>query len=258
MPKILLIVSAILLLASAGLSYANKTKLVTSLADDKDTHQKLTVSQGETSKARIDQKKAQQDAKDALQRAADAQTALDGAKSQVADLQAQVKTVTDNLTAKDTQLADLNTKLKDLVEKAGANSGGPGVDIAKTIEDLKRQKDELQLVKDSQENQLKGVQAQLAAAQKRAQDIDDKHAMLGLRGQVLAVNREYNFVVLNLGSRNGVSGDATMIVQRGGSMVGRVRTVSVEPSQTVADIVPNSVPAGVVVQPGDTVIFPGS
>jgi cell shape-determining protein MreC len=72
------------------------------------------------------------------------------------------------------------------------------------------------------------------------------------------VDRNWNFVVLDLGNRNGINNNATMIVQRGGSMVGRVRITSVEPSQSVADIIPNSVPAGVTVQPGDTVVYSGS
>ncbi len=255
MPKILLLVSAFLLLASAGLSFANKTKLTASLTDSKAASQRLSGAQTDAAKARADLKKTQQDAKDALQRAADAQTQSDGAKTQIATLETQVKTSTDSLAAKDKEIAELNVKL---TGKPATDPNVAPVDFAKQLDDLKHQKDELQLIKDSQDNQLKGLQTQLAAVQQRARGIEDKSAMLGLRGQVLAVNREYNFVVLNLGSRNGVSGDATMIVQRGGSMVGRIRTVSVEPSQTVADIVPNSVPAGVVVQPGDTVIFPGT
>ena len=65
-------------------------------------------------------------------------------------------------------------------------------------------------------------------------------------------------MVLDLGGRSGVNNNATMIIQRGGSLVGRVRVTSVEPSQSVADIIPNSVPAGIAVQPGDTVVYSGS
>ncbi len=255
MPKIFLLLSAALLLASSGLSFLNKNKLSASLSEIKGARQQATTAQADTTKARTDLKKAQQTAQEASQAAADAKTTADGMKSQVADLTAKVTAADANVKAKQDELDALNKKIADVtgnLPKTDANA-----DVAKQIEDLKRQKDELQLVKDSQDNQLKEARAQLAAAGARAHAIEDKSAMLGLRGKVLAVNREYNFVVLDLGSRSGVSSNATMIVQRGGSLVGRVRTVSVEPSQTVADIVPNSVPAGVVVQPGDTVIFPG-
>ena len=256
MPKIFLILSAVLLLLSSGLSFLNKSKLTASLNDAKTAHQQATAGQSEATKVRADLKKAQQTAQEAVQAATDAKTSTDGYKTQIAKLQTDVKTATDSLQAKETQLADLNKKLTDAT--VGLKQNGPDVDIAKQVDDLKRSRDELQLVKDSLDTQLKNSQAQLAAAAKRQQSYEDKSAMLGLHGRVLAVNREYNFVVLDLGSRSGVSSNATMIVQRGGSLVGKIRTVSVEPSQTVADIVPNSVPAGVVVQPGDTVIFPGT
>jgi cell shape-determining protein MreC len=82
-------------------------------------------------------------------------------------------------------------------------------------------------------------------------------SMNGLHGRVLAVDRNWNFVVLDLGNRNGVVANATMVVQRGASMVGKVRITTVEPSQSIADIVPNTVPAGINVEPGDSVIYPG-
>ncbi len=105
------------------------------------------------------------------------------------------------------------------------------------------------------EGQVKSAQAQTASLSKQIADRASGASMNGLRGQVLAVDHNWNFVVLNLGNRNGVNNSAEMVVQRGGSMVGRLRITSVEPSQSVADIVPNSVPAGVDVRPGDTVVF---
>ncbi len=255
MSRYLLIISAILLLASGGLSYANKKKLSASLDATKDATQKMTVAQSDSARAHTDLKKAQQTVTESAQATDDARKESAGLKTQVTKLEGDVKTANDGLADKDKQLADLKLKIGNAPV---TDPNAPPVDFGKQIDDLKHSRDELQLVKDSLDNQLKASQAQLGAVQKRQQAIADGSAMLGLRGRVLAVNREYNFVVLDLGSRNGVSGNATLLVQRGGSMVGRVRTVSVEPSQTVADIVPNSVPAGVIVQPGDTVIFPGT
>ena len=254
MPKILLLASVVLLFFSGILSFLNKGKLTNSLIDTKAAQQKVSGAVADAAKARTDLVKAKKDAQDATQHAADVQTQYDGLKTQVTDLTAKVQTDTDNVAAKQKQIDDLTAQVAVRANATPAPTDVPNPEMV----DLKRQKDELQLVKDSMETQLKTAQSQLASAQQRLQGIGDQHAMLGLHGRVLAVNREYNFVVLDLGSRNGVSGNATMLVERGGSLVGRIRTVSVEPSQTVADIVPNSVPAGIIVQPGDTVIFPGS
>jgi hypothetical protein len=77
----------------------------------------------------------------------------------------------------------------------------------------------------------------------------------GLEGRILAVNQAWNFVVLSLGDRNGVIGNAEMLIKRGSQLIGKVRITSVEPSTSIADIIANSVRSGLTVQPGDTVIY---
>lgn len=80
----------------------------------------------------------------------------------------------------------------------------------------------------------------------------------GIRGTVLAVNRAYNFVVLNLGGRQGVEPNSEMLVLRGGSFIGKIRISSVEPATAIGDIITSSLARGVQVQPGDTVIYAGT
>ncbi|MEA3188595.1 MAG: hypothetical protein QOD99_2425, partial [Chthoniobacter sp.] len=48
------------------------------------------------------------------------------------------------------------------------------------------------------------------------------------------------------------------LVVRGDQRIAKVRITSVEPSTSVADVVPGSMSRGARVQPGDRVIFPGS
>ncbi len=80
----------------------------------------------------------------------------------------------------------------------------------------------------------------------------------GLEGQVLAVNSAWNFVVLSIGDNRGVVNNAELLLKRDGRYLGKVRVTSVEPSTAIADIVANSVPAGIAVQPGDRVIYQSS
>ena len=173
------------------------------------------------------------------------------------DLTTKVDAANKATADKDAQLAALNDKLN----KMNPASNGSQVDpaqIAQQIDELKRSRDELQVVKDGMEAQLKTANTQLAAAAKREVDRQTGVRMVGLQGRVLAVDRNWNFVVLNIGDQSGVNNNATMIIQRGGNLVGKVRITSVEPSQSIADIIPNSVPAGISVQAGDTVVFPGT
>jgi len=79
-----------------------------------------------------------------------------------------------------------------------------------------------------------------------------------VRGTVLAVNQAYNFVVLNLGDRQGLEPNAEMLVLRDTTIIGKIRISSVEPSTAIGDILGNSLARGVQVQPGDIVIYAGS
>ena len=77
----------------------------------------------------------------------------------------------------------------------------------------------------------------------------------GSRATVMAVNQAYNFVVLNIGERQGVRSNQEMLILRDGSLIGKLRISSVEPATAIGDIVTNSLGRGVQVQPGDTVIY---
>ena len=77
----------------------------------------------------------------------------------------------------------------------------------------------------------------------------------GPEGKVIAVNRGWNFVVVNLGSEEGATPSSELIIVHHNRQIARVRVSSAEPAMAVADIV--SAAHGVQVQPGDLVVFPG-
>src|SRR5438128_12140665 len=62
-----------------------------------------------------------------------------------------------------------------------------------------------------------------------------------VRGTVLAVNQAYNFVVLNLGDRQGLEPNAEMLVLRDTTIIGKIRSASVEPATSMGDNLGNSV-----------------
>jgi uncharacterized coiled-coil protein SlyX len=256
MPKIFLIAAAVLLVLAAGLGFLNKGKLSAKQAALATAAASQSAAEAQARKAVLDEKKAEGTARDATSRLSDLQGSLATTNKQLTDLTAQTDEIKKSVADKDAQIAQLNDRIKTLGTAPVTPVANPAADSQ--LNEAKTQLAELNAVKDGLQAQLKAAQSQLASAQKSITARETGAAMLGLRGQILAVDRNWNFVVLNLGNRNGVSGNATLIVQRGASMVGRVRITSVEPSQSIADIVPNSVPAGVSVQPGDTVVYPGS
>ncbi len=253
MPKIFLIASAVLLLLSAGLSFANKSKLAAKNLELGDAHNATTAAQSTAAQAKTAQKTAEKNAADAATKASDLQGQLTAATSQTNDLNTKLADATKNMTDLQGQLDAAKAAA------AAATTKGPTGDVipdaAQKIAELTNQLNEQKVMREGLEGQAKSADARANALAKQIADRASGVSMNGLHGQVLAVDHNWNFVVLNLGNRNGVNNNAEMVVERGGSMVGRLRITSVEPSQSVADIVPNSVPAGIDVRPGDAVVF---
>ncbi len=70
---------------------------------------------------------------------------------------------------------------------------------------------------------------------------------------ILAVNTRWNFVVFNAGKDSGlVAGDTTpILLKRGDTLLTRLRVLSVNGDQVVAEYDPTQLPAGVRIQTGD-------
>ena len=72
---------------------------------------------------------------------------------------------------------------------------------------------------------------------------------------VTAVNQDWGFLVIGAGSNSGFTPQTSLIVQRDGRFIGRVRPSSIEPTQTIAEIDFESLSSGVRLQPGDRVML---
>lgn len=201
-----------------------------------DTTKALAASKDETKAAQTQQ---QQTAADL----STAQTALAATKS-------QLDTATKAAADKDTQLSQLkdeNDQLKQQIASMSNSTPAPAVDPAHV--------QELEALVSSQQQKIKDTESQLDTY-KQKEDKRVKGIMqAGLEGRVLAVNPAWNFVVLSIGDRQGVLNNSELLIKRDGQYLGKVRITSVEPSTSIADIVANSLPPGVAVQPGDNVIY---
>jgi cell shape-determining protein MreC len=144
-------------------------------------------------------------------------------------------------------------------------------DLQSQVDDLRRQLDGAEQEKallaeklqNAQERSAQPKEAPRAEARRRretasAQREASSSHRAGVHGTVLAYNQAYNFVVLNLGARNGVEPNSEMLVLRDGTLIGKIRISSVEPATAIGDIITNSLARGVQVQPGDNVIYAGT
>ncbi len=255
MGKILIFVSIVVTLLSAIVGFMNKGKLgeasekvATAEAAAAAKQTELAKVQGSlkttseslaTVTAEKDQLSAQistikSDLDKATAQAAEAAAAKTGLETQITQLQTEVQTKTaalEQATQNQAPVAQGPTEAQqaELAEKETL--------IAKLQQDLDSARTQLETLVTEKNNRM-----QLKMRN-------------GLEGRILAVNPAWNFVVLNLGDKNGIVNNAELLVKRGTKLVGKVRITSVEPSTSIADIVTSSVPQGTSITPGDNVIY---
>jgi cell shape-determining protein MreC len=256
MGKILLFASFVVTLAAAALGFINKGKYADAVAQSertsadlrsktaelktketalKETNDKLTAA-----KAENDQISAQ---------AAAAKSDADKATAQLADLTARATSAEDKAKTADANAQSLQKAFDDYkTANVAPAQSGPSPEDKAQLEEMKTVTAQLQ-------SQLESTKTQLELANKAEADRRALKMRDGVEGRVLAVNPAWNFVVLNLGDKQGVVNNAELLVKRGRQLVGKIRITSVEPSTSIADIVANSVPSGTVISPGDNVIF---
>lgn len=259
MGKVLLYASLAVTLAATALGFINKVnkgKLTTTkddLASAQQTVQQKTSaleqSQKDLTSAKATLETATAEKTQALAQVETLKTDLDKNKAQVAELTQQITTKTAEITETEAKLKEAQTTIETL--NANATPGQTGT--TSTEDQAKIQ--ELETLVTKYQADLNTSKTQVEALMKEKNDRLALKMRNGLEGRILAVNQAWNFVVLNLGDKNGVVGNAEMLVKRGNQLVGKVRVTSVEPSTSIADIVANTVPRGLSIQPGDNVIY---
>jgi len=144
----------------------------------------------------------------------------------------------------------------------------PGSDI-QNIEQLQQAqqalKDQLTEAKNRKTDlttQAQQTQTEVAAIEVQVRELESfqierakQIALNGLEATVIAVNRNYGFVMVNAGQNLGVKADSSMLVKRGQDRIARLQIRELEPNVLVADVVADSLAQGTRVLPGDKVIF---
>jgi uncharacterized coiled-coil protein SlyX len=134
------------------------------------------------------------------------------------------------------------------------------VTVAEKTAEIARKEDQivtLEQEKASQQVQIDELNNTVAKMEDEKQDLKDKVVTLeqtivelealtgdsagrplprGLSGTVLLVNKAWNFVVLDLGSDDGLVPNAEMLVHRGDKLIGKVQISGVTRQMAIADI----------------------
>ena len=258
MAKILTIVTIVLCVVTALFGFVNRSTLIQTRVTLTDTQTKL----GATEKTLEETNTKLSDSQKSV---AEWTSKNEASQAEVANLKAEVESKKSDLELAKTQqntintenemlkgqVADLKKEADTLNQEITTLKGDP---LREELEQSKVRVKELETVNgqltanlDSAKNRANDLESQLAA-KNRVQKAND------LSGRILAVNEAWNFVVLNVGDKNGVASNAELLVKRGNTRIGRVRITSVEPSSSIADIIPGSLVGGLSIQPGDYVV----
>ncbi len=222
----------------------------------KSTEESLTKTVGDLGTAKKELKTTGEHLVATKAKAAELEAGLAAVRSEAERVTGQIAEFQSQIGAKQAEIDDLKNQVA--VGKPGGSIPGAPSEAERRMTELQAQVAELSQVKASLDEKLAAAEGRVRTLQVSEQRRQAGVMARGLSGEILAVNQSWNFVVLSLGDRQGVTTNSEMIVMRRGAMVGRVKITSVEPSQSIADIVPSSLAPGLVVQPGDRVIYPGS
>jgi flagellar biosynthesis chaperone FliJ len=210
-------------------------QLIKQTADLKKASEELTTTQGAL-------KESDDKLKETATKAETLQASYETAQTKMGELEKSVKEAQDKITAAEARVEEVNRIL-----------GG------KTAEEVKKEAMEAQEKLTALQNEKRIIDDQLAAASAEVKRLEDekKRALTGampagISGRIMTINKAWNFVVLNVGSRQGVVQNGVLIVYRGQKFLGKVKVVSTEENTAVADILPETLQGAFTV--GDEVI----
>ena len=157
----------------------------------------------------------------------------------------------------DKKIATAENAVKEISERF------PGTTLQNVAEKIKQLESDLETAKQdlaTRKTELEVVNKKVAANEVRIEKAEkvqtDRLSSIGrnaTEGLITAVNKDWGFVLVNIGKDQGVQGDSELIVQRDGIRIGNLNVVSIQPGLTVADI--NQKGLSSSVEPGDKVIF---
>jgi len=193
---------------------------------------------------------------------AEAESKAAKAEAELTQLQKDKTELQAKLEANQNEIGSLQKRIEE-AEKTAKPAASPvapnsSPELQAQLEDARRQLDSAEKEKVFLSEKLQTTQERPTQPQEEKKRRETGPRRTGVRGTVLAVNQAYNFVVLNLGARQGIQPNSEMLVLREGTLIGKIRISSVEPATAIGDIISSSLARGIQVQPGDIVIYAGT
>jgi len=265
MTRIFLIVTIVFSLASALLAFLTKEKAG-------ELAKKLDDTAATSSSLKSDNLKLKEDKKTASEKIGELNNETAAVKTQLETLRADIKTKETELAALQQAKQDATAqvaKLKKQIEETTVTvvpAKDPVMEekLATLDAELKKKEQAAADEKAKLTQELQQLKAKVAEAAKATGPggvkigSDGKPVAQSARppsGVIVAYNEGWNFVVVNLGDKNGVTPESKLVVFRGGKAIAKLKITEVQPTHSSAGLI---YPAGrnlEAVQTGDLVVF---
>lgn len=200
---------------------------------------------------------------DAKQRRDELTQSISALKSSGASLQRDLESLESELKAQDEEFAELDKTMAEVAKVLKDLGADVTLDnLSEKIEAIQEDKkakevrlDELETIVATATKKLANTRAEIDRMVKRDIERSARIGRNAMEAIVASVDQDWGFLVIGAGSNSGFTPQTSLIVQRNGQMIGRVKPSAIEPTQTVAEIDYNSMAPGVRIQPGDRVIL---
>lgn len=260
MKKFIMALSILAMGGGAFLGVLNKQTLIDERTLANDAQEQVTELKGNLNQAEDDLTKATEER-------TQAQDSRDQISATLSETQQQIKRQMAQITTSQQELEKMKVE-KQEIDLAISKVFPPGSPI-KTVEELQQAQQALKDQLTEQKNkktdlmaQLQTIQTDMQTGEQKVRELEayqidraKEIALNGLEATVIAVNRNFGFVMVNAGKNLGVKPESSLLVKRGTDRIARLQIRELETNVLVADVVADSVPAGVKVLPGDKVIF---
>ncbi|MDE1171044.1 MAG: hypothetical protein PW734_07540 [Verrucomicrobium sp.] len=204
----------------------------------------LSTTKTELTKTSKDLKTVQVSLTDANGKITDLTTKNQGIQAQLKDAQSKAADLETRASAAEEKANAAQAKLSDTEKQVGAEKAA--------VAEAKKKADDLEKKRREVEDQLQKANAEAS----RLKDVMERSKTgtlpPGIMGKIVSVNRNWNFVVLNIGEKDGLVENGELIVSRNKQVIGRVRIVSTEANTAVADIEVNTLQGQI--ETGDDVL----
>ncbi|HTR42601.1 MAG TPA: hypothetical protein VMH87_13395 [Pseudomonadales bacterium] len=208
---------------------------------------KITTLTNDRNDQRTQKEQAQRDLASTKKTLKETQASLDQTKTQLADSEQKRQKLTDQVVALTSKADDLTAKLAKTSQQLNEAQGGldayksSGLTAAQ-VNDLNKSLKQTQQALAVANDEKIVMTHTIARLNNQIEEILGVNHIVtlpaGLRGEVMAVDPKWEFVVLNVGENQGVLPNGELLVSRDGKLVAKVIVRSVQRDRSIANLVP--------------------